>query len=76
MASGAKLATAYYELIPSMAGAQQKITSQLLPAVSGAGAAAGTSLGSTILGGLSAFRGSYCCFSCWFLGQETYFGFD
>ncbi|HKT56112.1 MAG TPA: tape measure protein [Microbacterium sp.] len=41
MSGGGKLGTAYYELIPSMRGAQQQITSALAPAASGAGAVAG-----------------------------------
>lgn len=56
---GIKLATAYYELIPSMAGAQKQIVSQLTPAASKAGASAGARLGSSMgsaIGG--ALRGT------------------
>ncbi len=54
---GAKLATAYYELIPSMGGAQTSIASQLLPAAAGAGMGAGAGIGEALLGGLKKFAG-------------------
>ena len=46
--AGINLATAYYELIPSMKGAQQAIASQLTPAASAAGDSAGATLGSRL----------------------------
>lgn len=57
MGDGAKLATAYYELIPSMKGAQSDITNKLVPAAAGAGEAAGTSMGGMLLGGIKKFAG-------------------
>lgn len=54
-ASGVALATAFYELVPSMRGAQQQITEQLNPAAAGAGEAGGSSLGSALVGGIKKF---------------------
>ncbi|MFJ4166286.1 hypothetical protein ACIPY5_12080 [Microbacterium sp. NPDC089698] len=57
MAEGGKLGTAYYELVPSMRGAQQQISEKLNPAATAAGGEAGASIGSTLLGGLKKFAG-------------------
>lgn len=54
---GAKLATGWYELIPSMAGAEGSIASQLMPAAGRAGGSAGASMGAMLLGGLKRFAG-------------------
>ena len=54
MAEATKLATAYYELVAAMPGAESQITSALVPAASSAGAKAGTSAGAAAAGGLSA----------------------
>lgn len=51
-AEGAKLATGWLELTVSTAGAQQSITSSVMPGAVGAGTAAGAALGGSMLGSL------------------------
>lgn len=56
--AGISLGTAYFDLVPSMRGAQRSITSQLVPAASRAGVAGGRSAGSGISTGvLGSVRG-------------------
>lgn len=55
MADGAKLATAYYELVAAAPGAEGQITKAIVPAASSAGDSAGKTLGQKLSAALKSY---------------------